>query len=233
MGLRSDIDDVREQIYRERLSLLTTDVRVTIQKAKLLLADFLLEQKFNRMMRAVKANFNPAQLRVPAGNSDGGRWTDEGSSWDNLRAQYVRSDGINDRRVVLDANPGLQRIVPYADYAGVGHHYPPRAVFKDYPFPPETRKVFEKATTWHLHYEGNNAWNEQHMAYNDAVRTLFRDFFKRTQIEPSQMTPSEAEALVKEIMDSKEPRIRNFNRMVKLREVIHSYRKRFGFRGNE
>lgn len=46
-----------------------------IQKAKLLLADFLLEQKFNRMMRAVKANFNPAQRRVPAGNSDGGQWT--------------------------------------------------------------------------------------------------------------------------------------------------------------
>jgi hypothetical protein len=41
---------------------------------------------------ARKANFNPNQPRVPAGNPDGGQWTSEGS-------------GINDRGVISDATP--------------------------------------------------------------------------------------------------------------------------------
>jgi hypothetical protein len=37
------------------------------------------EAKLHDLERALKANFNPNQPRVPAGNPDGGRWTSTGS----------------------------------------------------------------------------------------------------------------------------------------------------------
>lgn len=36
-----------------------------------------------------RANFNPGQPRVPAGNADGGRWTDSGGSWRLLRRERI------------------------------------------------------------------------------------------------------------------------------------------------
>jgi hypothetical protein len=104
--MRDDIDEVREQILREHFLLRAADVRVTLQRVRLLIADYRMEQKFHRMMRAIKANFNPAQPRVPAGRSEGGQWTDGGNdSWNRLRAEFARSDGINDSRVLADADP--------------------------------------------------------------------------------------------------------------------------------
>jgi hypothetical protein len=36
-----------------------------------------------------RANFNPNQPRVPAGNADGGRWTDTGGGWRLLRRERI------------------------------------------------------------------------------------------------------------------------------------------------
>jgi len=52
-----------------------------------------------------KANFNPNQPRVPAGNSDGGQWTHEGGT-----------SRINDGRVISDAMPDNDWM-PGAQYA--------------------------------------------------------------------------------------------------------------------
>jgi hypothetical protein len=37
-------------------------------------------ERADQRLETIKANFNPAQPRVPAGNSDGGQWTDSGGS---------------------------------------------------------------------------------------------------------------------------------------------------------
>lgn len=231
MGLRSDIDDVREQIHREHLSLLTTDVRVTIQKAKLLLADFLLEQKFNRMMRAVKANFNPTQPRVPAGNSDGGRWTDEGSSWEGLRAQYARNGDVSDSRVLSDADP--EPLISGSDYAGVGHHNVPRAVFKleKYKFSDDVLKTFDRATTGHLNDPTTNVFDKVHRAYNKAVEEALDDFIKRNNISEGKMTSHQADKFVDEVKKSRDPRIRSLLNRILWGEV--RFRMRNGVRINE
>lgn len=55
-------------------------------------------------LAAGKANFNPNQPRVPAGNPDGGQWTTEGSA------------GRNDPRVISDATPD-DEWKPGAQYA--------------------------------------------------------------------------------------------------------------------
>ncbi len=54
---------------------------------------------------ALQRKFNPDQPRVPAGNPDGGQWTDGGGG----------GGGINDPRVLSDADP--EGIRPYEQYA--------------------------------------------------------------------------------------------------------------------
>jgi hypothetical protein len=81
-----------------------------------------------------KANFNPNQPRVPAGNPDGGQWTGEGGGAGSAR--------INDSRVISDATPDALR--PGAQYAelkrpGIGHNNPPPDVPKQRPPTPQER----------------------------------------------------------------------------------------------
>ena len=53
-----------------------------------------------RLQLAIKANFNPNQLRIPAGQTDGGRWTN--------------GDGL--LQLVADKPPPLRRIHPDTTY---------------------------------------------------------------------------------------------------------------------
>lgn len=157
-----------------------------------------------------KANFNPAQPRVPAGNLDGGRWTsDQGRSTGGV---------ITDFSSVTRSR---------------GHHLVPRSVFQKYPLSAETRQVFEGATTGKLYYEGNNTWDRAHRVYRDAVDEHFSDFMQRNGIQPETMTPDQARNLIGEIESSVDPRVRNFNRAIRLREIINRIRSRAIFRGNE
>jgi hypothetical protein len=66
-----------------------------------------------------KANFNPNQPRVPAGNPDGGQWTDGGGDVGRP------SLGTSDPRVLSDVTPDPDWI-PGAQYA---QNRPPRAQF--------------------------------------------------------------------------------------------------------
>lgn len=49
---------------------------LTLHRVSALLWGHVVEAKLQALDRAVKANFDPSQPRVPAGNSDGGQWTD-------------------------------------------------------------------------------------------------------------------------------------------------------------
>lgn len=63
-------------------------------------AYYALTYGYDLVKRRFKANFDPSQPRVPAGNPDGGQWTSEGGG------------GLGDLRVISDANddwkPGAQ-----------------------------------------------------------------------------------------------------------------------------
>jgi hypothetical protein len=80
-----------------------------------------------------KANFNPNQPRVPAGNPDGGQWTDDPSwtgGWGSDRSRRVRvaqvgGPGRNDPRILSDATP-QDEWKPGAQYA---QNRPPRGQF--------------------------------------------------------------------------------------------------------
>jgi hypothetical protein len=53
-------------------------VSACLHRVSWLLHAHVVEAKLRDLQRAVKANFNPNQPRVPAGNPDGGEWTDAG-----------------------------------------------------------------------------------------------------------------------------------------------------------
>jgi hypothetical protein len=48
--------------------------------------------------------YNPGQPRVPAGNPDGGQWTDADGAFGGPQATH-KPQGINDSRVLSDADP--------------------------------------------------------------------------------------------------------------------------------
>lgn len=64
-----------------RMSEASWRTSLQLHRVSVLLWGHVLDNKLQALRRAVKANFDPNQPRVPAGNPDGGQWTDvDGSS---------------------------------------------------------------------------------------------------------------------------------------------------------
>jgi hypothetical protein len=132
--------------------------------------------------------------------------------------KQVGSDGrpVTD----LDGNPY---------YAPKGHHEMPKGVYSKWDLSPETEKVFNQSTTGELpkgrvpvNDEGmlsGHYWdgpNGNHRVYNDAVAELSDKFMKERDITPETMTPDQARDLLKEIRESDDPRIRDYNRTIRM-----------------
>jgi len=113
--------------------------------------------------------------------------------------------------------------------AGGGHHYIPRSLFDNELLSPETRKVFKNSTTGPLRDPRNNLYDKDHRLYNDAVKELFQKFKFDNGIQEGQMTPDQARQFLDSVLTSKDPRIRNFNMRMLLREIMRMPR----FRGIE
>jgi len=170
--------------------------------------------------------YDPSQPRVPAGHPDGGQWTNRG----------VSGGSINDPRILSDAIPD-NNWIPGADYAGAGHHYFPKASWRDLPLPAETRKVFDKAVSGPLApkvwSKRSNKWlrhtyDEAHREYSAAVDELFRNYTRRRHIRSRRMTPEQAEKFIEAIHNSSDPRIRRYNAMIKILRQLYR-----GGRGND
>lgn len=198
---------------------------------------------------ARKAGFDPNQPRVPAGNSDGGQWTDggglsggrggnDGLRWPAVGRSWIEREGNRDRVHLAQAATGTVTDIdgtPY--YKPGGHHEMPKGVYKQWNLQPETQKVFRQSSTGTLNAKigdkpdgprVGNIWdgkNGLHFAYNEAVRELGERFIQAHKLRPdaADMTPDQARALLKEIRLSEDPRIRDFNlnmkRMYRLRRL--------------
>jgi hypothetical protein len=204
---RVDDDTDLRDLSAERGALLRLRSELAAIKAAL---------KFRRLLRTSKANFNPNQPRVPAGNPDGGQWITDGPG----PTQEPESDPIRVAQIensVTDADG-----TPY--YKPGGHHEMPKGVYNKWNLRPETRRVFEQATTGKVPSmflrttpDGvpvGNFWNGPngaHGIYNEAVQQLSERFLDKNAIKAENMTPDQARVLLKEIRESEDPRIRNFN----------------------
>ncbi|MDO8980197.1 MAG: hypothetical protein Q7V17_13285 [Afipia sp.] len=185
--------------------------RALLAELKYQLVSVVWEWKFRRLVRALKANFNPAQPR-----DERGWWTD--------------GVGANDPRVMSDATP--DGWIPGAQYAGNGHHFVPRGVFTNdkYDFSPETTRAFDSETTGHLKDPSSNQYDGVHRTYNKEVEEKLDQFLERNDVTSREMTPDHAKSFADEIKKSRDPRIRQLNQRIYMREIMRSLRL---FRGRE
>lgn len=153
--------------------------------------------------------YRPDQLR-----DDHGRWADEG------RGTSRRASKIETTEFSAASRKG-----------GVGHHELPQAIYKKLPLPEETRKVFDEATTGPIPSRGHR-WDSAHRDYNEAVGELIENFMAKNNVRREQMTPEQAESLLKAVRESPDPRIGNYNKGIRMLQFM--YRLRTGtLRGNE
>jgi hypothetical protein len=66
----------------------------------------------------------------------------------------------------------------------------------------------------------------EHFKYNSAVKEHLDRFKQTHNVTSEEMTPDHALTLVGEIKKSKDPRIRNFNMQIMMREVMYLLRRR-------
>lgn len=160
--------------------------------------------------------YNRNQPRVPAGNPDGGQWTSDGAvGGTNSNSPASAS---NDE----DTNVGSNK--PATDISaarrGKGHHYIPAALFENESLPEDTRRVFEEASTGPLRDERSNKYDQDHRQYNQAVKGHYEKFKRENGITSERMSPDQARQFVREVQDSRDPRIRNYNMRIWLREIM-------------
>jgi hypothetical protein len=159
---------------------------------------------------------------MPAGNGEeSGRWTDGiGGGEATLVDGRVRVAQAGS--IVTDAFGQ-----PY--YQPGGHHEMPRGVYDKWNLQPETRAVFKGSTTGTIPQMwlrtspdgvpvGNfwNGANGAHANYNKAVQELSDRYLQTNKISPTEMTPDQARGLLKEIRETQDPRIKDFNATMRL-----------------
>lgn len=81
-------------------------VSAKLRRVNWLMRAELVETKLHAFKRAVKANFNPNQPRVPAGNPDGGQWTSPGGG--------VADPASSLSQIPTDASVTVERILAVA-----------------------------------------------------------------------------------------------------------------------
>jgi hypothetical protein len=145
--------------------------------------------------------YDPNQPRNPAGQPDGGQWTDDDNDLDDY-----------DWAV---------------DVAGDGHHWYARQFYRRYPFSKETRRVFRAGTSGPLTSElwsrRRNEWikhgrgyDRAHREYDRAVDELVNGYMRDRKISPQQMTPAQAREVIELIQKSTHPHIQAFVRNIRI-----------------
>lgn len=190
-------------------------------------------------VEAVDASWVPDSL--PVGSEDLEIETD-------IAPSEPSSAELIDPNDPLPIIPAAQRSRSFTDkygdpyYSPGGHHEMPQSTFRKWDLQPETRRVFDEATTGPLPKDTfrtspngvpqGHFWNGAdgaHGRYNQAVNELSEKFLNDRNIRPSEMTPDDAWQLLAEIRESKDPRIRDYNDSVRLLRRLRFLRTGRGF----
>jgi len=148
------------------------------------------------------AKYSPDQPRVPAGNSDGGQWTSGGEG----------GSPVGDEE-------GDHELLPENAQPVQGHHYTPRELFEGYDLRPEVRRFFEDDVTGKL-LGGRHTWTREHKVYNEAVIEKFEAFLAEKSVSSKELTLDQAKEFSdKLVKESNDPRIRDFNFKIFIREI--------------
>lgn len=168
------------------------------------LAALRFERAMHRHALALKA-YNPDQPR-----DELGRWADGGEGGGTNRDSSGTS-AQKPQKIAASSRPD-------------GHHFVPRGVYDNLPLSSETRKVFDEAKTGRL-YSDRHGWSHEHDQYNKAVRESLNNFLEENGITPEQMTPDQARSFADRVKKSSDPRIRQFNMRIYMREIQYWIRR--------
>lgn len=91
-------------------------------------------------------------------------------------------------------------------------------MYRDLPLRPETRKVFDQATTGPLRAQ-RHGWSIEHRQYNEAVKEKLKKYMGDNGIDAENMTQRQAQDFVDSIKRSHDPRIRDLNMKIYRREL--------------
>lgn len=187
----------------------------------------------------------PSVEEIDASPASGSVWGEsEGPELEtDITASEPGNAELADPTDPLPIVPVAQRSRSFTDkygdpyYSPGGHHEMPQSTFRKWDLQPETRRVFDDATTGSLPTDtfrtGPNGlpqghfWNGPdgaHGRYNQAVNELSEKFLSDRSIRPSEMTPDDAWQLLAEIRESKDPRIRDYNDSVRLLRKLRMLR---------
>lgn len=182
-----------------------------------------------------------AGARDEAGNDDGDFAPSEAArTFVEAQTEDVDPEAGELIRIGGASSPVLNEFgEPY--YKTGGHHEMPRAIYEKWDLAPETRQVFQDSTTGTLPKTRTPAspdgelrghfWDGPHRDYNDAVKELSDKYLRENDImETRRMSPDQARELLKEIRESDDPKIKDFNRA--MRYIGRAYRGGTG-RGNQ
>ena len=152
--------------------------------------------------------YRPDQLR-----DDVGRWADEGLKKPTRSAAK---------------EPATTELSAASRKGGDGHHYVPRAVVRNSGISDEAKEVFEKRTTGPLIETRSNQWDQAHRDYNKAVGEALDQYLKQNETDPGKMTAAQAREFLGKIFESPDPRIRNYNMGIQMREIMQRLLRRGG-----
>jgi hypothetical protein len=192
---------------------------------------------------ALDRKYSPNQPRVPAGDPDGGQWTNGGlsSQWQiALTGRDTQHDDQPAAGVQLaQVGSSVRDIDGLPYYDNGGHHEMPKGVYTKWDLQPETERVFNRSTTGSLPAgrtvgtpEGSlrgHYWDGPegaHAKYNNAVRDLSVRFMNENRITPESMTPDHARRLLTRIRESDVPEIRDYNSAIRM--LRRAFRWRIG-----
>jgi hypothetical protein len=234
---RIDVLRRRRETEQKHAELLALKSQLLLLRMGLLLRRYEHALREDRE-RGLKAGFRPDLPRWPAGSGRiSGQWSGGAGT-----LPPIDGGADTDRTSPIQLAQGFITITdvfgePY--YQRGGHHEVPQKIYEKWNLPEETRRVFDSATTGKItgrlrtSPDGlpiSNEWNRIHRIYTQAVDELAKRFLEINNIRADRMTPEQAYALLKEIRESQDPRIRDVNNAIRMLRRL--FRLRTG-RGGE
>lgn len=92
----------------------------------------------------------------------------------------------------------------------------------------DAKKVFESVKTGKLYDVRSNQWDIAHREYSQAVTDAMKDYIKKTGVQPETMTTAQAREFVTKVFESTDPRIKNDNVGIQMREIAYRLFRRSG-----